>query len=197
MRIAIISPPFIPVPPVAYGGTELFVAQLAEGLADRGHQVIVYANGESRVRCEMRWLYPHADWPPVDAAASHLKNADHTAWAVRDAAEWADVVHVNDAVALPFTRFLDVPVVLTDAPSHEPVLSAMYERYPRSSTWRSAMRRHGGNRWRRSPSCTMVCGSTTTSSRTTRTTTWRSSAGWCRARARMPRSPSLVVRACV
>jgi glycosyltransferase involved in cell wall biosynthesis len=130
MRIAIVSPPFIPVPPVAYGGTELFVAHLAEGLADRGHEVLVYANGESRVRCEVRWLYPHADWPPVDAAATYLKNADHTAWAVRDAAEWADVVHVNDVIALPLTRFLDVPVVLTMHHPHEPVLSAMYERYP-------------------------------------------------------------------
>ena len=31
MRIAIVAPPFIPVPPTGYGGTELFVAQLAEG----------------------------------------------------------------------------------------------------------------------------------------------------------------------
>jgi hypothetical protein len=61
MRIAIISPPFIPVPPIAYGGTELFVAQLAEGLVSRGHTVIVYANGQSRVRCEVRWLYPNGD----------------------------------------------------------------------------------------------------------------------------------------
>ena len=61
---------------------------------------------------------------------AHLKNADHTAWAIRDAAEWADVVHVNDVIALPLTRFLDVPVVLTMHHPHEPVLSAMYERYP-------------------------------------------------------------------
>ena len=131
MRIAIVAPPFIPVPPVAYGGTELFVAQLAEALVDRGHDVVVYANGESRVRCEVRSLYPDADWPPVDAAATHLKNADHTAWAVRDAAEWADVLHVNDAVALPFTRFVNVPVVHTMHHPHEPALSAIYQRYPR------------------------------------------------------------------
>ena len=131
MRIAIIAPPFIPVPPVAYGGTELFVAQLAEGLADRGHNVTVYANGASRVRCEVRWLYEAGDWPLVDPAAAQLKNADHTAWALRDAAQTADVVHLNDVVGLPCTRFVDVPVVLTMHHPHEPGLSAMYERYER------------------------------------------------------------------
>jgi glycosyltransferase involved in cell wall biosynthesis len=131
MRVAIISPPFIPVPPVAYGGTELFVAQLAEGLMSRGHTVIVYANGESRVGCEVRWLYPTGEWPLVDAAAAQLKNADHTAWAVQDAAQSADVLHLNDAIGLPFTRFVDVPVVLTLHHPHEPGLSAIYQRYPR------------------------------------------------------------------
>ena len=45
MRIALIAPPFIAVPPAAYGGTELFIAHLANGLHARGHDVTVYANG--------------------------------------------------------------------------------------------------------------------------------------------------------
>ena len=57
MRVAIIAPPFIPVPPPKYGGTELFIAQLATGLTELGHDVVVYANGESRLPCEVRWLY--------------------------------------------------------------------------------------------------------------------------------------------
>ena len=44
MRIAVVAPPFIQVPPVTYGGTELFIAHLASGLHTRGHDVIVYAN---------------------------------------------------------------------------------------------------------------------------------------------------------
>ena len=42
MRIAIVSPPFIAVPPKRYGGTELFIAHLAAGLHERGHEVTVY-----------------------------------------------------------------------------------------------------------------------------------------------------------
>ena len=130
LRIAIVAPPFIAVPPAAYGGTELFVSHLAEGLHARGHRITVYANGDSRVSCDLKWRYRQSDWPPTCEAAGLLKNADHTAWAVRDAAAWADLVHLNDIVGLPLTHFLDVPVVLTLHHPADPILSAQYERYP-------------------------------------------------------------------
>ena len=130
MRIALIAPPFLPVPPVAYGGTELFLAHLAAGLHSRGHTVVVYANGDSRVGCEVRWLYRHADWPVTDPAAAQLKNANHTSWAIHDASRSAEIIHLNDVVGLPFTRFVDLPSVLTLHHPHEPVLSAMYSQYP-------------------------------------------------------------------
>ena len=41
MRIAIIAPPWVPVPPPAYGGTELMLYVLARGLRDRGHDVLL------------------------------------------------------------------------------------------------------------------------------------------------------------
>jgi glycosyltransferase involved in cell wall biosynthesis len=130
MDIALVAPPFIPVPPVAYGGTELFIAHLAEGLRARGHTVTVYANGESRVRCNLKWRYRHRDWPISDDAAAQLKNADHTGWAVREAARHADLIHVNDIVALPFTRFVDIPCVVTLHHPHAPALTDQYLRYP-------------------------------------------------------------------
>jgi len=130
MDIALIAPPFIPVPPDAYGGTELFLAHLARGLDARGHRVTVYAVGDSRLDCELKWRYPHRDWPVTEPVAAQLKNADHTAWAMHDAARSADVIHINDIVGVPLTRFLDQPVVLTIHHPHEPVLTAQYERYP-------------------------------------------------------------------
>src|SRR5206468_6151036 len=60
-----------------------------------------------------------------------LKNMDHTAWSMRDAASWADVIHLNDVVGVPFTTFVDVPSVLTIHHPHEPSLSEQYIRYPR------------------------------------------------------------------
>ena len=130
MHIGIVAPPFIPVPPAAYGGTELFIADLAAELHARGHHVIVYANGASRLPCELKWRYPAADWPIRDPLAAQLKNADHSAWAVHEAAGEVDVLHLNDVVSVPFTRFVDVPAVLTVHHPHEPVLSEVYARYP-------------------------------------------------------------------
>ena len=48
MRIAVISPVWFAVPPPGYGGIELVVSLLADGLADAGHDVTLFASGDSR-----------------------------------------------------------------------------------------------------------------------------------------------------
>ena len=122
LRIAIVAPPFIEVPPQRYGGTELFIGNLACELHSRGHDVTVYGNGDSRLPCRVKWRYAHAEWPLAcgDALRSVLKNTDHTAWSMHDAAGSADIVHLNDVVGVPFTTFVDVPSVLTIHHPHEP-----------------------------------------------------------------------------
>jgi glycosyltransferase involved in cell wall biosynthesis len=130
MRIGLIGPPFIEIPPRRYGGTELFIANLARELHKRGDDVVVYGNGDSSVPCQLKWLYPHADWPLSDPMRSQLKNAAHTAWAIHDLAASADLLHLNDMVGIPFTRFVDVPAVLTVHHPHEPALSEQYLKYP-------------------------------------------------------------------
>jgi glycosyltransferase involved in cell wall biosynthesis len=130
MHIGVVVPPFIAVPPARYGGTELFAAHLVRGLHMRGHRVTLYANGDSQVDCTLKWRYRHADWPLTDANAAQLKNADHSAWAIRDAAGSVDVLHLNDITAVPLTRFAESPVVLTLHHPHEQPLSDLYENYP-------------------------------------------------------------------
>ncbi|HEY7286910.1 MAG TPA: glycosyltransferase family 4 protein [Vicinamibacterales bacterium] len=130
MRIGLVAPPFIAVPPSTYGGTELFIANLARGLYARGHEVIVYANGDSRLPCRVKWRYQHTDWPVNDLVRAELKSLDHTAWAVHDAGLTADLVHLNDISGVPLTHFIDQPVVLTMHHPHEPTLSEQYARYP-------------------------------------------------------------------
>ena len=130
MRVAIIAPPFIPVPPPKYGGTELFIAQLATGLTELGHDVVAYANGESRLPCEVRWLYETSDWPLADPGSGTLKSLVHTAWAMRDLGDDFDVVHLNDTLATMFTPFVRAAAVKTLHHPHEASLSAVYEQYP-------------------------------------------------------------------
>ena len=130
MRIALIAPPFIPVPPICYGGTELFVAHLAEGLSRMGHEVVVYANGESTVAAEVRWYYRHTMWPPTGNFSETLKEVTHTAWAIRDASETCEVIHLNNTFGLPYSRFVDTPFVCTIHHPHEDALSEFYCQYP-------------------------------------------------------------------
>jgi glycosyltransferase involved in cell wall biosynthesis len=130
MRIGLIAPPFISVPPLNYGGTELFIANLAVGLKKLGHEVVVYTNGESTVPVERRWLYPQAEWPiKVDVHGS-LKDVNHSGWAVADAAVDCDLVHLNNAPGLVYSRFVSKPFVYTVHHPHEEALSEFYSYYP-------------------------------------------------------------------
>jgi len=131
MRSALIGPPFIEIPPRRYGGTELFIANLASELYARGEEVVVYGNGNSSLPCPVKWRYEHSEWPPDGSMRSALKNADHTAWALADAARWADIIHLNDVTGVPCTMFVDLPIVLTIHHPHEPALTEQYMRYPR------------------------------------------------------------------
>jgi len=130
MRIALIAPPFIQIPPKRYGGTELFLASLAQGLKKLGHEVVVYANGESDIPVEVRWLYPTAQWPIKGEFPETLKEINHTAWAIRDAADSCDIIHINNVFGLPHSRFAKVPFVYTVHHEHDPALSEFYSHYP-------------------------------------------------------------------
>lgn len=130
MRIALIAPPFICVPPQQYGGTELFIAELAEGLERLGHQVVVYTNGESTVKVEKRWLYPKAEWPIKGEVHDSLKDVNHTAWAVSDARRDCDLIHLNNAPGLALVRFVDLPFVYTIHHPSDGSLSRYYAFYP-------------------------------------------------------------------
>ena len=131
MKVALIAPPFIAVPPKDYGGTELFVAQLAEGLQKKGIQVVVYTNRESTVNVERRWKYEHSQWPIKNDHEAWLKELDHTSWAVQDAVtQEFDVVHFNSPLALTLSRFAGAPAVYTLHGPRDPKLSEFYAGYP-------------------------------------------------------------------
>jgi len=58
MRIAQIAPPWLEVPPQAYGGTEYIVSLLTEALALRGHDVTLFATANSRTKAELVPVWP-------------------------------------------------------------------------------------------------------------------------------------------
>jgi glycosyltransferase involved in cell wall biosynthesis len=129
VRIGIIAPPFLPVPPTRYGGTELFIAQLAERLPQHGIQPVVFANGESTVKAEVRSLYPQSEWPLKNDQMDFYKDLTHSTWAV-DHAKDCDVLHVNSAPALALSRRAGKPLVYTIHHPLERTLLEFYRHHP-------------------------------------------------------------------
>jgi glycosyltransferase involved in cell wall biosynthesis len=130
MRVALIAPPFITVPPARYGGTELFIAHLMEGLKRHGIDVVVYSNGDSMTQTENRWLYPHSEWPIENEVAAQMKDLNHSSWAIADAAHDCDIIHINSTVAAAFSRTVQKPIVCTLHHPHMNELSEFYFHYP-------------------------------------------------------------------
>src|SRR4051812_22593387 len=62
LRIALLAPVVTPVPPPAYAGTERVVAALAFELTERGHEVTLYASGDSRVPCRLVPVIERSLW---------------------------------------------------------------------------------------------------------------------------------------
>jgi glycosyltransferase involved in cell wall biosynthesis len=129
LRVALVSTPFVPVPPKGYGGTELVVAELAKALAARGIDVVVYATGDSDLPgIEVRSYFPAAQWPP-DRSIERV----HATWSLRDAARdprGFDLIHVHSPCAVEMARLSPYPVICTLHHEYDPELTELYHRVP-------------------------------------------------------------------
>src|SRR5690242_7846030 len=91
MRVAVIAPPWLPVPPVAYGGIESVLDTLCRALAAAGHDVLLHATGDSTCPVERTWTFDTAAGVENISPAAELRHVIGAYRAVRD---WeADVVH--------------------------------------------------------------------------------------------------------
>ena len=113
MRIAQIAPLYESVPPRLYGGTERVVSWLADELVERGHEVTLFASGDSRTHARLVSAWPRAlrlDPAQPDPFALHTLEL---AQAFSRADDF-DVVHCHvDYLALPYGRLVSTPVVHT------------------------------------------------------------------------------------
>lgn len=113
MRIAQLAPLAESVPPKLYGGTERVVAWLVDGLVELGHEVTLFASGDSRTNGKL-----HPVWPR--ALRLGRKGADPTAAsamlmeAIARRAKEFDVIHAHiDWLCLPLLSRLGVPFLTT------------------------------------------------------------------------------------
>ena len=63
MRIAQVAPPWLAVPPTGYGGVEWVVALLTDGLVERGHEVTLFATGDSETTAKLEFVFERAPGP--------------------------------------------------------------------------------------------------------------------------------------
>ena len=75
MRVAVLSPVWFPVPPSGYGGIEWVVSLLADGLADAGHDVTLFASGDSQTRAELDWAFRRAPSERIGQTFWELQHA--------------------------------------------------------------------------------------------------------------------------
>jgi hypothetical protein len=97
------------VPPQAYGGTERVVAYLTDELVRQGHDVTLFASGDSETRARLVPVTPRSlrlDPESVDALAHHVLMLE----LVGRMADEFDVIHFHiDYLHFPFSRRLGLP----------------------------------------------------------------------------------------
>ena len=112
MRIAMIAPVWIPIPPEGYGGIERVIALLVDGLTREGHDVTLFAAGPCRTTAGQ---VTSMQEPPTQHMGETLFDAYHVGQAYRDIAGGEyDVVHDHAGFLGPaFASLIPQPVVHT------------------------------------------------------------------------------------
>jgi len=102
MKIAQVSPLIEAVPPKLYGGTERIVAYLTNELVELGHDVTLFASGDSQTKAKLAPGWPSAlrlDKTTHDHVAPHVSMLE----TVARRAEEFDIVHLHlDYLGYPF-----------------------------------------------------------------------------------------------
>jgi glycosyltransferase involved in cell wall biosynthesis len=125
VRVAVLSPVWFPVPPSGYGGIEWIVSLLADGLADAGHDVTLFASGESRTRAELACIFDEAPSERIGQTFWELRHAVHCFERHGD----FDVVHDHTGLmGLAIGSLLSTPLVHT---VHGPLTGQPGEMYER------------------------------------------------------------------
>ncbi|MGQ0744427.1 MAG: glycosyltransferase family 4 protein [Acidimicrobiales bacterium] len=129
MRIAIVAPPWAPIPPALYGGIEQAVDSEARALARAGHKVKLLATGESTCPVPREATLAAAEGYRIGSTVPELHHVLLAYQHVRADPDGFDVVH-DHTVAGPFLApaLCSVPVVTTIHGPFNDELRALYAR---------------------------------------------------------------------
>lgn len=113
MRIAQVAPLWERVPPPAYGGIELVVSLLSDELVRRGHEVTLFASGDSVTLARLEAVHPRA----IRLDPSVKEYGIYEMWhlsKVYERSDEFDVIHSHmGCAALPYSKLVKTPTVHT------------------------------------------------------------------------------------
>lgn len=129
MRIAQVAPLWIPVPPATYGGTELIVSWLTEGLVKQGHKVTLFASGDSKTSAQLAPIWQSSLWRARVQTPHAIFSLLYEKLLARQ--NEFDIIHDHcEFYTSPYSRFLKPPIVTT---LHHPLTEEtiiLYKKFP-------------------------------------------------------------------
>src|SRR6266850_5651532 len=132
MRIAHIAPVATAIPPPKSGSVETMTSLLTDGLVARGHDVTLFATGDSTTKAKLHATYPHGYWHDENMWPWELYEMLNLAAAVERAAGF-DIIHYEAAyypMSLAFARLSPAPIVQTLHHSPSAAEVKLWSRYP-------------------------------------------------------------------
>jgi glycosyltransferase involved in cell wall biosynthesis len=122
VKIAIVASPYVPVPPLKYGGSEKIIHYLIKGLLEEGHEPILLGAGDSTVKCEVIPIVKKSLFFPKDKRRLPTFNLKirqierDTKKLLRELLPSVDVIHSHK---FDLRDFADFPHIVT---LHDPIL---------------------------------------------------------------------------
>lgn len=132
MKIAVLSPVAWRTPPAHYGPWEQIAYNLTEGLIRSGHDVTLFATGNSITSAKLDAIIPrgYEEDEGLDAKVAeclHISN-------LMEKADHFDLIHSHyDFLPLTYSRLIQTPLVTTIHGFSSPKILPVYQKYNRNS----------------------------------------------------------------
>lgn len=110
LRVAVLAPPWFAVPPLRYGGTEAIVSLLVDGLMREGHDVTLFASGDSRTSASL--VSPFAAARPDDLGTTQPELL-HALTCVRESGHFDVISDHTGALGLSLSNLSSTPFLNT------------------------------------------------------------------------------------
>ena len=109
MRIALIAPPWLSIPPIAYGGIETVIDDLAKGFTAAGHEVLLCATGDSTCPVPTTWSFSESQSTRMGTSAAELRQVLFSYASAGD----ADIIHDHTLIGPVFAAERSLHNVVT------------------------------------------------------------------------------------